>query len=302
MTGADGLRAYLRLASSRTALDSPLIRLGTLAQTALELAGARVLLSPEAGVPAKPRDDAFSWTIEHDRLLQGLREGASGLPPLTGDGLVLSDDARTVAQAGLDVQVPPSVLWAAPASCLLDPSLTPPAALTLTETDAQVLRDAGVLAVSMLAWPPAQAVPAAPRRVVIAVGVGTEPDGLQAVVEEVRSSLPGRPVIDIVPDAPVLLDGVRHAPRHPWERSRVVGACDLAVVFGRSASTDLVAAEAALRDIACLQVTPSSALSMLPFPNDPPAGPGELRLALPALAQWLVTVSAPTSGPGSKDI
>lgn len=301
MTG--DLRAYLRLASGRTALDSPVVRLGTLAQVALELAGARVLLTPEAGGPGKPRDDAFSWTIAHDHLLRDLRGDVSALPPATGGGIVISDDVRTVARSGLsDVLAPSaSVLWAAPASCLIDPPATPPAALTLTELDAHMLRAAGVRAVSLLAWPPTQTIPAAPRRVVIAVSAGAESD-LRTVFDEVRSSLPGRPVIDIVSDAPVFLDGVRHASLHPWERSRVIRSCELAVVVGRSASTDLVAAEAAMHGIACLQVAPASVPSLVPFPADPDAGSGELRLALPALSQWLVAVSAPTTAPGSEEI
>lgn len=302
--GTDGPRVYLRLASGRTALDSPVVRFGTLAQTALELAGARVLLTPEAGGSGKPRDDAFSWTIEHDHLLRDLRVAASALSSAPGGGIVISDDVRTVARSGpKDLPAAPAcVLWAAPASCLVDPPATPPAALTLTEADAHVLRDAGVTAVSLLAWPRTPEIPSAPRHVVLAVAGGAQSE-LAPLFDALRSALPGRPVIDIVPDAPVLLDGVRHAPLHPWTRSRVTRSCDLVIVLGRSASTELVAAEAAMAGIACQQAVPATvSSSMVPFPADPDAGSGELRLALPALAQWLGTVSAPTTDPGSKDV
>lgn len=295
MSRDDALRVYLRLASGRTTLDSPVVRFGTLAQVALELAGARVLPSSEAGRPGKPRDDAFSWTIEHDQLLRGLRDGTDALPSATGDGIVVSDDVRTVAQTGLPglpSAVP--VLWAAPASCLLDPPAIPPAALTLTDADAHVLRDAGVRAVSLLSWPRSPIVPAAPRRVVIAVA--GDADDLQKHLDAVRESLPGRPVIEIVPDAPVWLDGVRHAPLHPWRRSRAIGSAELVIVLGRSASTDLVAAEAAMKSIACVRATPASA----PIPADSDDSDA-LRLALPALAPWLVAVSELPTDPGSKE-
>ena len=316
--GHDGLRVYLRLATDRVALDSPVMRLGALAHAALELAGARVLESDEAGVPGKARDDAISWLLQHDRLLHDLVAAGPGAPTARGPGIVLSNDVGTVARDlpdGRPGSTP--VLWASPASCLLDPPDAPTAALTLTTADAQLLADRGIRAVSLLTWPTPPPVGDAPQHVVIAVAADADPEHLRAAVHALATVLPGRPVIDVVPDAPLVLDGVRHAPRHPWTRSRLVRSCDLVVVIGRSAGTDLLAAEAALsgtvarRLVTVGTVVPhepalSAAVAALPeglglAPAEPGGdGKGPL-LAVDALAGWLIDVTSPTTASGEKE-
>lgn len=319
MTGGD-LPVDLRLATPRVALDSPVIRLAALARLALELAGGRVTVSAEAGAPTKARDDALSWVAQHDLLLRDLGAAAPDAR-LRGSGVVVSTDHRTVARggpAGADPSVFPSVLWAAPASCLLDPPATPPAALTLTSADADRLGRAGVRAVPLLAWPRPLEVRDAPGRVVIALAADADPDLLPAVFEAVAAVLPGRPVLDVVPDEPVVLAGARRAPLHPWQRSRLVRGCDLVLVIGRSAGTDLLVAEATQAGAAALSVAAGE-----PAPGAAPRALAPLAAALPrgvvlvpvalagddaglglrpdALAGWLVDVSGAAPAPDRKE-
>lgn len=284
------LRVYLRLSSDRAGLDSPPVRLGTLAHVALELAGARVLQSIEAGGPRKPRDDAFSWSIQHDLLLRDLVAGAQAGDVVRGAGVVISDDARTVARKMAHPGFTGPVLWAAPATCLLDPPDVAPAALTLTQHDAEALGQAGIRAVSLLHWPRAVDPPATPGRVVVAVAAGSEA-ALPGLLDTLATDLPGRPVLDVIPDVPLTVRGGRSAPRHPWVRSRLARSCDLVCVLGRSASTDLVAAEAAAAGAAVRHVDPASGRHVTPA--DLRAGGGGLRFAIAELARWLVEASDP---------
>lgn len=314
----EGLRVYLRLATTRVALDSPVMRLGALAHAALELAGARVLESEEAGAPSKARDDAISWTLQHDRFLHDLVTASASTARAHGPGIVLSNDVRTVAQGlpdGLAEAGP--VLWAAPASSLLDPPCTPPAALTLSAADARRLTAVGVRAVPMLAWSRPQRVVETPRHIVIAVAADTDPEHLRVVVGALASVLHGRPVIDVVPDVPLALGDVMHAPRHPWTRSRLVRSCDLVLILGRSAGTDLVAAEAALAEAparrlvtsgAALPEEPALAAVVAALPEGLGMAPVEtngdadaLCLSVDALAGWLVDVTSPATAPGEKE-
>lgn len=312
---ADGLRVYLRLATTRVALDSPTMRLGALAHAALARVGADVVLSDEAGAPVKARDDAMSWPLQHDLLLRDLVAGPA-VRTAPGRAVVLSSGARTVARAapGADLPGTTPVLWAAPASCLLDPPATPPAALTLTAADAHRLGAAGAHAASLLAWPLPRELPSAPRRVVVAAAPDSEHE-VRAVVEALVSALPARTVVDVLADLPMVVDDVRRAPLHPWRRSRLARSCDLVVVVGRSASTDLVAAEATLAGAAACRVV---AAAMCPFviasplaallpaglelaPIDPDADAESLHLPLSALAGWLGDVSGAASDPGPKE-
>jgi len=311
----DEQRVYLRLASDRVALDAPVLRLGGLARTALELAGARVLVSDEAGVPGKARDVASSWPRRHDRLLRDLTGGATPPGRARGLDLVVSDDVRTVARerpdglAGFDGPV----LWAGAASCLLDPPPTPSAALTLTGADARRLRAAGVVAVPLVDWPrPAGHPVTTPCRVVVAAAPGADHD-VQAVVDALSAGLPGRPVIDVLPDVPTMVNGTRRAPMHPWMRSDLVRSCDLLLAAGRSPGTDLAAAEATLggaavwRLVAAAATAPSTALEQaLPAhlalaPLDPDAEADTLHLPLAALAGWLSDASGASTRPGRKE-
>jgi hypothetical protein len=297
--------AYLRLADARASHDAPTVRLGVTAQVALDLAGARVLRSAEAGPPTKPRDDAFGWTLRHDRFVADLVATAARRGARTSaavhHGIVVSDDARTVAHqapavAGTDGM---PILWAAPAQCLLDPPRVPPAALTLTTADAAVLVAAGIRATSLLAWPRPVGVPPRPRRVVVAVAV----DGghaLAAVLDALTAELPGRPVVDVLPDAPLTVRGTRRAPMHPWARSEAVRSCDLLLTLGRSASTDLAAAEAASTGAAVHRIDPSAVGDGMagvlptaegPTPVDPEARADALHVPVRSLAGWLDEVS-----------
>jgi hypothetical protein len=203
------------------------------------------------------------------------------------------------------------VLWAAPAACLLDPAPTPPAALTVTAADAQRLRDVGVTATSLLAWPPPRDGLVDPRRVVVAVAVGhVDGDDVAEVVAAVSASVPGRPVIDVVADDVVVVAGIRHAPLHPWMRTRLARSADLVLVLGRSASADLVAAEAALGGATCVRVT-STPVSEPTLPSldalvrvlphalrldalDRAGAADGVHLPLEALAGWLVEASGPS--------
>ncbi|MCW2840266.1 MAG: hypothetical protein JWR55_1749 [Aeromicrobium sp.] len=318
MTRDRTLRVYLRLAGARTALDSPTIRLGTLAHAALGAAGAHVVESIEGRLPEKPRDVAFSWTLQHDLLLRDLAGTSPAITGPLGRDVVLSDVASTVARsAPADVlhEATP-VLWAGPAAGLLDPAPTPPAALTLTASDARRLRELGVTATSLLAWPAPRDGLVDPRRVVVAVAArnidGVDGDGVDVagVVAAVSASVPGRPVIDVVPDGIVEAGGVRHAPLHPWMRTRLARSADLVLVLGRSASADLVAAEAALGGATCVRVTPTPvAEPTLPSLDalvgalpaglrldalDPAGAADGLHLPLAALAGWLVEASGPS--------
>ncbi|MET0767239.1 MAG: hypothetical protein ABWY50_06330 [Aeromicrobium sp.] len=322
MTADRALRAYLRLAERRVAIDSPAMRLATLARAALGAAGARVVESVEAGVPVTSRSVALSWTQQHDLLLRELLpHDSAAVPPaivaVGGRGVVLSDDGSTVARSvPADLLVGPAVLWAAPTSCLLDPPATPPAALTLTAADARRLGDLGVRATSLLAWPSTRDGLIEPSRVVVAVAADAC-DQVGAVVDAVAATLAGRPVIDLVTDGPLVLDGVRHAPHHPWIRTRLARSADLVLVLGRSASADLVAAEAVLAGATCVRVTPEPGAmpplrsletleSALPDglrlgPIDPAADAGALHLPLTALAGWLVEVAGSTPVPQGEE-
>nr|MCW2727135.1 hypothetical protein [Aeromicrobium sp.] len=310
------LPVYLRLATPRVALDSPGMRFGALALAALELAGARAQVSAESGVPSKSRDDALSWTRQHDRLLRDLVAAATPADEVHGPGVVLSNDSSTVARRPLDDpagSVP--ALWAAPASALVDLPPVPPAALTLTEADAAVLSGLGVRAIPLLAWPRPVELGSAPRRVLIAAAADADPDLLLDVIDAVASVLPGRPVIDVVPDVRVVVDGVPRAPLHPWRRSHVARSSDLVLVVGRSASTDLLAAEASQVGAArwrvavpCAPVSPGPHLAALAAalpgalglePIEPDAGTDALHLPVAALARWLVDVSG--HAPGRKE-
>lgn len=301
MTADRGVPVYLRLAGARTTLDAPTVRLGTAAHLALELAGGRVLRSQEAGVTGKARDDAFWWMLRHDRMLADLTASAvTGGASSTVDpqlGVVVSDEPRTVALAAPVVEgiedVP--VLWAAPAMCLLDPTDVPPAALTLTATDAAVLAGAGIRAVSLLAWPRAAGLPPRVRHVVVAVASAAA-DRLPAVLDALAAAVPGRPVVDIVADAPLTVAGVRHAPLHPWARSRAVRSCDLVLILGRSAATDLVAFEAAGAGAAVRRVPPARADDPHGWlgattPVEPSAGADAPHVPVQSLRGWLQTVS-----------
>jgi hypothetical protein len=303
VTGTGGPAVYLRLAGLRSALDSPTIRFGTLAQVALGLAGARVLRSTEAGAPAKPRDDAFSWAMQHDRFLLDLSQGGPRTAG-TGRGVVVSDEAATVATGRLDSPALAGmpVLWAASATSLLDPAAQPPAALTLTTADADVLAAAGVRATSLLAWSRPVTSVRTVRRVVVAVGAAGVPH-VAALLDALTSGLPGRPVVDVLPDEPLRLGDRLLAPVHPWVRSRVVRSCDLLLVLGRSAATDLLAAEAAAAGSRVHRVdVDSPAPTAAPFDKVLPRGWGlaevdsaaraeSLHVPLRALAGWLTEVS-----------
>ncbi len=305
MTSSTAVPVYLRLAGQRAGLDSPTVRLGVAAQVALDLAGARVLRSAEAGPPAKPRDDAFWWTLRHDRLVADLvasaaRRGAR-TPAAIHHGIVVSDDVRTVAHHAPTVEGTDGmpILWAAPAQCLLDPPPSPPAALTLTVADAAVLAGAGIRAASLLAWPRPVDVPPSPRHVVVAVAADSG-HALASVLDALASELPGRPVVDVVPDGPLTVGDVRHAPLHPWVRSDAVRSCDLLLTLGRSASTDLAAAEAAGSGAAVHRIDPATVGDGLasflptrvsPAPVDPAARADGLHVPVRSLAGWLDEVS-----------
>lgn len=308
MTSGGRLAVYLRLSGLSSALDSPGVRLGALAQTSLEHAGARVLRSTEAGPPTKPRDDAFAWTAQHDRFLLDLL-GDVRCPDLEGGGVVVTDDVRTVATDDFDV---PSlngapVLWAAPASHLLDLAARPPAALTLTTADADALAAAGIRSTSLLVWSRSATAPRPVRRVVVAVGAGGVSQ-VAALADALASGLPGRPVIDVLPDEPLSLGGRRLAPLHPWARSSLARSCDVLMVLGRSAGTDLLAAEAAAAGGRVHRIvadgTPPAAESSdagpldraLPrgwglAPIDAAARAESLHVPVRSLAGWLVEVS-----------
>ncbi|MFC5678158.1 hypothetical protein [Aeromicrobium endophyticum] len=303
MTSAGGPAVYLRLAGLRATLDSPTVRLGTLAQLALGQAGARVMRSDEAGAPAKPRDDAFSWMLQHDRFLRDLSDGGPRAAGAHG-GVVVSDDVRTIAAARPDVPALAGapVLWAAPAPALLDPAERPAGALTLTTADADVLAAAGVRATSLLAWSRPVTAVRPVRRVVVAVGAGAAPDVL-ALTAALASGLPGRPVVDVLPDQPLQAGDRLHAPQHPWARSRLVRSCDLLLVLGRSAGADLLAAEATAAGarvhrivVGAARPDPSPLAGALPHgwglaPIDTVARAESLHVPLRALAGWLTEVS-----------
>jgi hypothetical protein len=301
-----GPAVYLRLADLRATLDSPTVRFGSLAQAALGRAGARVLRSAESGSPGKPRDDAFSWTLQHDRFLRAVvAEGSPATTPV-GGGLVLSDDVRTVASRAPDIAALDAVpvLWAAPASCLLDPGELPVAALTLTMADADVLTTAGIRATSLLAWSRPTTGTRPIGRVVVAVSATGEAHVVE-LVEALASALPGRPVVDVLPDVPLQVGSRRHAPVHPWMRSRLVRSCDLLLVLGRSAGTDLLAAEATASGARVHRVhrivegtppEPSALADALPpgwafAPADTAARAESLHVPLRSLAGWLTEVS-----------
>lgn len=305
MTASAAVPAYLRLADARASHDSPTVRLGVTAQVALDLAGARVLRSAEAGPPTKPRDDAFGWTLRHDRFVADLvataTRGGARTSAAVHHGIVVTDDVLTVARQApaLEGTDGMPILWAAPAQCLLEPRQVPPAALTLTTADAAVLSAAGIRATSLLAWPRPVGLPSRPHRVVVAVAV----DGaqvLEAVLDALTAELPGRPVVDVLPDVPLMARGVRRAPLHPWARSAAVRSCDLLLTLGRSASTDLAAAEAASAGAAVHRVDPSAVgdgpagvvpTTTGPTPVDSAARADALHVPVRSLAGWLDEVS-----------
>lgn len=296
-----GVRVDLRTSSGRVALDTPALRLGALARVALERLGARVVVGGEA--PGTAHDVAVSWPLQHDQLLRDLADVPALADPVRGGDIVLADDGPLDGAGPGDVPV----LWATPAR---SGRAAVRAALTLTTADARRLGESGVLAAPLLAWPRPQDLLDAPRRVLIAVAEDVGPDRVGAVRDAVASVLPGRPVVDVVPDVVLLLDDVRHAPLHPWRRSRVARSSDLVLVLGRSAGADLVAAEAALAGAPCWRLTDGGAAAADPWlasllgalddgtglaPIDPGGDAESLHLPLPTLAGWLVDVSGPAT-------
>jgi hypothetical protein len=161
-----------------------------------------------------------------------------------------------------------------------------------------------VRATSLLAWPRPTASVVVAHRVVVAVATGGR-QHLPALLEALRTGLPGRPVVDVLPDVPLTLDGRRHAPAHPWLRSRLVRSSDLVLTLGRSASTDLVAAEATLAGADVHRVVTDGADgdasvlgARLPpgwvvAPVDAAATAQVLHVPTGSLAGWLTEVSEP---------
>jgi hypothetical protein len=276
----------LRPSSTRLTLEGGQLRLFALAERLLRAAGADV--EQPAG-PEGLRAIALSWLAEHDAFLRSAGPGGAGTWPgdglgAAGQGVLLSDDAALVAlHPPLDLPVPPTrVLWATPATTLLDPPDAPAAALTLTEAEAQALRGIGVDALSLLRWAPAE-VPARPRAVVLAVGVDLM-YLLDDVAAALRRVLPGTPRPELLPDVPIRTASLTHAPVHTGLRNRRLAAADLVVVIGEALSGDLDGFQAATHGAAVLRVlalapdAPAAVGSELPVPGTD---------ALPALAAAL---------------
>ncbi|HET9654748.1 MAG TPA: hypothetical protein VFP72_05305, partial [Kineosporiaceae bacterium] len=184
------------------------------------------------------------------------------------------------------------VLWAAGAGCRPDRVDSPPAALTLTEAEARLLRGQGVDAVSLLRHPVIAPPPlpdrghdgGRPRVAVLVDGLHAAllPDAVEAVLAAFTGPA-GPPVLDLLPQLPVVLGGRTAGAAHPWQRSRILRRADLVLALGVCPALDLGLAEAAGYGVPGLRLQlrpvdgPQAVPAGLPLPDG--KGPVADRLA-----------------------